>query len=642
MGILIPAALGLLALAVPIIIFYMLRLRREELSVSSSLLWRRALQDRTANAPWQRLRRNLLLLLQLLLLVLLVFSLARPFVFVRAVATGNLVVALDGSASMQSLDEAQGTSRFERGVREANALVDGLQADERMSLIWAGPEASIAASATGNKAVLHGALKALQASNGQADMNSALTLAAASARQLNDATVVLISDGALASAAGQASGPLPAMPAKTRYINVGISQANVAITSLSLRDSPAGPELFAGMYNSGTRPVHALLSVKVDGQLRDSRGVELPAGGDATTTLQGLPLDMQVAEAHLAVTEAGANMLAADDTAWALRPHPPSSNVLLVSENNSFLEKALNLMPAVKLFKVTPSQYAPSEGFGLTVLDAAVPTPVPSGNLLLFAPPNSSLVPVSGTIQFPRIGVVASNDPLLRFVDLSTVHLSAAARMSAPAWARVLARTTDGDPLIMAGETGGRRVVAVAFDLHQSDLPLQVAFPILLSNLLGWLQPVSSVDAPPSLSPGAPVSIRPQTSADGIVVVAPGGGKRTTLQSAPQISFADTDALGVYSVEQSAGGKPLGEPEHFAINLFSREESDITPHPELAFTGTGVAATGTDLKRPLDVWPWLLLLALVVLSLEWWFYNRAGMLRLRLPSPRWPRLRRSG
>src|SRR5436190_1243446 len=77
MGVFLPLELALLALAGPIIIFYMLRLRREELSVSSSMLWRRALMDRTANAPWQRLRRNLLLLLQLLLLLLLALAVAQ-------------------------------------------------------------------------------------------------------------------------------------------------------------------------------------------------------------------------------------------------------------------------------------------------------------------------------------------------------------------------------------------------------------------------------------------------------------------------------------------------------------------------------------------------------------------------------------
>src|SRR5215210_197184 len=124
MGILFPLAMGLLALAIPIIILYMLRLRREELSVSSSMLWRRALMDRTANAPWQRLRRNLLLLLQLLLLLLLVMALARPFVSARTGVAGNHVLVLDASASMQSADEEGGATRFERAKREADALID--------------------------------------------------------------------------------------------------------------------------------------------------------------------------------------------------------------------------------------------------------------------------------------------------------------------------------------------------------------------------------------------------------------------------------------------------------------------------------------------------------------------------------------
>ena len=128
MGILLPVAMALLALAIPIVIFYMLRLRRQELDVSSSLLWRRALLDRTANAPWQRLRRNLLLLLQLLLLLLLVVSLARPFLLGSTQAEGNLVVVIDGSASMQASDGPGGAPRFEQARREASALVDALAA----------------------------------------------------------------------------------------------------------------------------------------------------------------------------------------------------------------------------------------------------------------------------------------------------------------------------------------------------------------------------------------------------------------------------------------------------------------------------------------------------------------------------------
>jgi len=78
-GLLIPFALGLLALAVPIVVLYLLKVKREDLTVSSNFLWRRVLEDKQANAPWQKLQKNWLLLLQLLLLFLLVFTLTRPF-----------------------------------------------------------------------------------------------------------------------------------------------------------------------------------------------------------------------------------------------------------------------------------------------------------------------------------------------------------------------------------------------------------------------------------------------------------------------------------------------------------------------------------------------------------------------------------
>jgi hypothetical protein len=630
MGILLPAALALLALAIPIIIFYMLRLRREELNVSSELLWRRALQDRTANAPWQRLRRNLLLILQLLLLLLLVLALARPFFYTQAVAAGNLVVVLDASASMQATDEDSGASRFERARREADGLIDGLQGEERMAVVWAGPAASIAASTTGNKTALHDALRGLQSSNGVGDVQSALTLAAASARQLGDATVVLISDGALATVSGQQTGALPRMPSKARYINVGKSAGNVGITSMSLRDSTGGPQLFAGLYNSGSQPVRAILSIKVDGTLRDSRSVDLAAGGDGTVTLGGLPLGTSLVEASVSVEPKSADLLAADSTARVVRPKAPSSNVLLVTEGNSFLEKALNLLPGVKLFKVAAGGYTPSEGFGLTVLDGAMPKQIPPGNLLIFAPPNSALIPVSGTIQYPQVGQVAVNDPLLRFVDLSQTHIGSAQRIITPPWARVLARTSGGDPLVIAGETGGRRVVALAFDVHQSDLPLQVAFPILITNLVDWLQPSTSVDAPATLGAGDPISIRPMPDADQIVVTSPSGNRTALQPSGEQVSFAGTDELGLYNVQQSAKGKPLGEPEHFAVNLFNGEESNITPRPDIAFAGSEASTPSTGpAQRPEEIWPWVLALSLAILSIEWWLYNRAG--RVRLP-----------
>ena len=55
-----PLALILSVLAVPIILMYVLKLRRQEHVVPSTFLWRQVLEDVQANAPWQRLRFNLL------------------------------------------------------------------------------------------------------------------------------------------------------------------------------------------------------------------------------------------------------------------------------------------------------------------------------------------------------------------------------------------------------------------------------------------------------------------------------------------------------------------------------------------------------------------------------------------------------
>ncbi|HEX8231210.1 MAG TPA: BatA and WFA domain-containing protein [Chloroflexia bacterium] len=621
MGFLIPVALGLLALAIPIILFYMLRLRRQDVDVSSSYLWRRALQDRTANMPWNKLRRNLLLLLQLLLLLLLVLSLARPFFEANTVATGNMVVILDASASMQAVDEVGGGSRFERARQEANALIDGMSGEARMSLVLAGPVPQVVVSASNNKSALRSALAGLSASNGGTDMAQAVTLSAATARQLGEATVVLISDGAFRGAES-----LPQVPGKSAYINVGQSGRNVAITALSLREATGRPQLFASVTNTSNQRAAALLSISIDGTLRDSRQLGLDAGEEQVVTLSDLPLDTRVAEASLQVEGSDADMLRADDRAWAVLSRPPSSNVLLVSEGNGFLEKSLNLLPGLKLFKTAPAAYAPSESFGLTVLDGVLPSPVPPGNLLIFAPPPSPLMVVTGTLAYPAIGQVAVNDPLLRFVDLSGLHIAAAQRIVPPAWARVLVRTPAGDPLILAGETEGRRVAVVAFDLHKSDLPLQVAFPILVANLLDWLQPATSVDAPPTLAAGDPISIRALPEADEIRVTLPEGAateRVVTLRPSGQVSFAGTEALGVYSVQQFAGDTALTEPEQFAVNML-RDEVDITPHANLPFVGTQTAATVEGEKRPLEIWPWVLAASLLLLALEWWYYNRGG------------------
>src|SRR5881275_2097439 len=96
----IAAALSISAL----LVLYFLKLRRREMPVSSTILWRKAVQDLQVNAPFQKLRRNLLLLLQLLLLILLCLALSRPVTNYTPGAGKTSVILIDRSASMAAKD----------------------------------------------------------------------------------------------------------------------------------------------------------------------------------------------------------------------------------------------------------------------------------------------------------------------------------------------------------------------------------------------------------------------------------------------------------------------------------------------------------------------------------------------------------
>ena len=133
MSVLLPAALAF-AIIIPIILlFYFMRPRRQERVVSSTLLWQQALQDTQASRPWQRLRITPLLLLQLLAAIVVVLVLIRPAVLLPNPISGDTIIILQSSASMQATDVAP--SRFEAARSRIADLIDGLGPGDHVSLM---------------------------------------------------------------------------------------------------------------------------------------------------------------------------------------------------------------------------------------------------------------------------------------------------------------------------------------------------------------------------------------------------------------------------------------------------------------------------------------------------------------------------
>ncbi len=320
MSFLTPIFLTLSALALPILVLYMLKLRRREVEVSSTLLWQMLLRDREANSPWQRLRRNLLLFLQLLLLAALVLALARPFWPVPTIATGTLVVLLDGSASMNATDA--GGTRFEAARAAVRQLIDGLGPDGSMSLILVGTQPAVLVPTTSSKDALREGLAQAQPAETPADWEAAVALAAGAVRAgaAADSIVVIVSDGGLPEG-------LPPLPTDVRYVPIGASADNLAIEAMALRPAANGPQLFAAVANYGEAERVVIISFYLDGQLFSAEQVAVPPGDTAEVVLDELPADPAVYEARLSLPASGATMDPWTNWTSTIRPSPSTSRL---------------------------------------------------------------------------------------------------------------------------------------------------------------------------------------------------------------------------------------------------------------------------------------------------------------------------
>ncbi len=619
MSLLAPLALIGAAILGPIIVaMYLLKLRREERTVSSTFLWQRMVRDVEANAPWQRLRRNWLLLLQLLIMALLVLALARPFLFTEGISGRNLVIILDRSASMGAVDD--GTTRLDVAKQRALQLVEQLPDGGRATIIAAGGQMEVPASATADQRELREAITGIELSTaGTSDLAQPLTLAAALVSRDEQSEVAVISEGNVT---------VPAeleVPALVSFFPVGSRQDNVAISAMVLQPGVAGQTLFvqATNYDPDTATARRI-DVYLDDTLFNAYNVTLQPGEERSIVVD-VPPDVAVAEARLS----GADALPLDDRAWAVSRIGSVTNVRVVSPGNRFLDTALALLPGVETTTVptTTTTFAESVAqVPITILDRTVPAALPPGNLLFIAPPRSTeYFSVTGVLEFPSVQPVVGNEPLLRNASLSDVSILEAVRIVPGTWARVVV-DSDGAPLLVAGERDGRRIVVLAFDLLKSDLPLQVAYPLLLSNIINYLAPGSGAEAG-AVAPGEPISLQLDPAISRVRLTLPDGSTVEPPLDGDTLTFADTDALGVYALELFRDDELIAR-QRFAVNLFAPAESLVQPQAQIAIQQTGgiqnAVAPGEQAGRQ-EVWRWLAAMALVVLLIEWLVYQRGSV-----------------
>jgi hypothetical protein len=627
------ALLGLLFLPA-VVAMYLLKLRRDETVVPSTLLWQRLVADVEANAPWQRLRRSLLFLVQLLLVALLALLAARPFVERPAGLAGDIVLVIDASASMGATDVAP--NRLAAAKEAAVAALRDLPTGGRVSVIAAGATARMVANETTDLGRVRQAIESIGLTASTGDLGDALALADALAARSGDAEILVATDGALAHQ------PQARVNAPVRVLPVGRDRRNQAIAALAVRTAPSGVtrSVFVSVANLDLERASRRLQLFADGSSVpfEVRDVTIEPQSRADVVIDEIPRAVEVLEVRLASSTDGAtgdpDLLAVDDRAWAVVPPDTLRRILLVADGDPYLETALTYLPNTELYGVKPEDYGAGtrpELFDLIIFEGFVPSDLPATAILAIAPPRTSpLGEVTGRLREPGIGALDPEEPVLRYVDLSTTHIAEARQMTLPDWARPIIPGPRNAPLLYAGVREGTRTAVLAFEPRQSDLPLQVAFPILLSNLAGELMGGSAgpVDA---AAPGSPITLPVPTGATGLRVTRPDG---SSVDLAPgtlggsSVTFSQTDLPGVYTATPILGpdaspsltptatptsrpqpssspgtsGSPPARPSpapvdpdrpiRFAIDLFDVNESTIAPGSAEKIAALGAGGPG--------------------------------------------------
>ncbi len=656
-------ALGL----VPPLIFmlYFLKLKRTPVEVPSTYLWTKTVEDLHVNSIWQKLRKNILLLLQLLAVLMLILSCLRPGYEGKKLAGDRFIFLVDQSASMSATDTESGISRLEEAKKQIYTLIDRMKSSDAAMVISFSDSAQVVQSYTTRKAMLKRKVKTIQQTERGSDMEEALLNASGLAnpgrtsdRQSQTdvqvaesvpAKMFVFSDGAVKKISNFNLGVLT--PEYRPMGGIDMERpSNIGITAFSINDQIEGGgqvQVFARIQNSGEEDKEVSVSMYVGDDLKDARKITVPRlGGIAqnfnlTAFLPGLeqatPIKLQIEEKDLYMQ---------DNIAHCVLNPPRISRILVVSDFNrsdapySYLRLALNTGWAKKLSQIDyedrkfleTEKYKENAALGtydLILYDQCAPKEMPIANTVFWGelPPSDKWTKVEDLETAPLVDQDGSH-PLMHGVVMGNVHILTSKVIKGPQGSSELLLASDGAIMAIAPR-GGFEDLVIGFplvevrengDVSNNTNWTHESFPLFMQNMTATMASAARFSATKTNSPGDLVKIRPQYPYPAIDVKAP-SGKKTTIKARADNSFVftRTQKSGVYEVYE----KGASEFEQlFAVNLLDRLESDLTVRDKLNIGYEEVVGTSKLEPARKDFWPWLVIAALIFISIEWYIYNR--------------------
>lgn len=616
MGFAQPIMLAFLGLFIPVIALYLLKQRRRRVQVSTLLFWDKILKDEQTVTSLTRLKKILSLLLQLLFIALLTFALARPLMSDGLTGARRIVLFLDTSASM--LVEEEEGSRFDLAREKALDVIKGMAQGDTLMLVSVNQHPEIVRPFTNSKRELEDAIEGLSPIHTETNFGAALELLDHLAPSERETHVYLITDGAFPTIDFT-----PQQSLQFAYLPVGQASDNIGITAFQVRplpDSPHDFQIHLEVTNGTDAEVLTPMELLINGALTDAYELTLPPNESVTRLIRQFSGDGGTVEVFLDYEDA----FGIDNRAFGRLRVPEPIDVQLVITGNLFLETALLTDRNVLLEIVGPNEVKPTEDFDLTIFASSPPSITPTGNsIFIHQWPEDLGIETLGELKSPLVTDWNREHPINRHLQLQNIGISQAKAVTLPDSFDVLV-SSFGQALIGLQESDNRKVMVVAFDPLSSDLPLRVAFPIMIANAVRYLQGSDLTDS--WLNPTIGQNFSSEELADFVPdTVEAIALERIILPDDQSFNFTEsatllrTDKVGLYQ----AGSNPTNAIPLLAVNLASPHESRIATSDTIPINSeTPLKEITSGFRLGYEPWFFVALLAAVLSAAEWFLFHR--------------------
>jgi len=604
----------------------LLKQKRENYTISSLYLWQNALQDIEANAPWQKLKKNLLMFLQILAVIILALVFSEPFLKIYKHRDGDVMIIIDCSLSMQSTDIRP--NRFEAAKNDAIKLVESYGANTNFSVIASKGTPKLLLHQVNDKNKVIQEIKNLQATDTAENLEATIDLINTLLSDNSSMQVSWFSDNTESlgnkylniqkNSFNKNVNEKDTELKNINYYSYNRNGANYAVTLLSYRKMQNINEItvLSRIGNFSQQDAEIDVSLYIDGVFFDAKRLRINAGDSENLYWSGIPATASVLECKIDTED----VLEKDNKASVLVLENRTKKVLLVTKKNIYLEKVLRLIPDLELYRTTLNDGFKATGYDLYIFDGDMPEQLPEdGHIIIFNPPKNQLFPNVGKSEYTDI--IAAEHKL--FEDLKGDFTFSALKTNlyiVPQWANPMMKNNEGI-VAFEGYLDKNRIIVFGFDLHETNLPIQPFFPVIMAKTVQELIPGGNgIKETSSIYAGDTIELSIDPKAEEVYVITPDGNKTLIAPPFPATLYSETSQIGTYILEQHLRDKIIEQ--KFIVNAPSEKEYALS----WLNYGSPVQRNSEVVEAQKSIFGWslkilLLWILLGILILEWWVFT---------------------